>query len=70
MKKIKLNLDDLKVESFVTTPEAGGVQGYSCPSCAATCATCDATCPYTCPPSCDTCPFTDCSCPKTACNPM
>jgi len=27
MKKIRLNLDDLKVDSFETTPEAGGRKG-------------------------------------------
>lgn len=68
MKKIKLDLDDLKVESFTTTPDDdAAVQGYSCPSCVNTCdytcegnVTCDATCPDTCAP-------TDCSCPIASC---
>jgi hypothetical protein len=52
MKKIKLDLDDLKVESFDTSPEGaeGEVFGY----CNTTppCATCDSTCPNTCPATC------------------
>ena len=67
MKKISLDLDDLQVESFATTPEADGiVQGYSCPSCVDTC---DYTCgdQYTCVQTCSTCPPTDCSCPPISC---
>ncbi|MEM7352315.1 MAG: hypothetical protein AAF657_16055 [Acidobacteriota bacterium] len=38
MKKLRLDLDDLEVESFDTTPAGeeaneGTVFGYSCPSC-------------------------------------
>jgi hypothetical protein len=66
MKKIRLNLDDLKVESFVTTPESEGVvKGYSCPTCDGP--TCAATCPATCPQTCDTCPWSECSCPPISC---
>ncbi len=62
MKKITLNLDDLKVESFNTTPEAtgrgkGAVFGYDC-GCPPGCnCTCPDTCVNTCP-ACDT--LTDC----------
>jgi hypothetical protein len=48
MKKIKLDLDDLKVESFDTLPEhEGEVFGYQCPTYPG-CPTCDSTCPSTC----------------------
>lgn len=78
MKKIKLDLDDLKVESFDTQPEEGEVFGYQCPTCPPN-YTCDATCPSTCATcagqnTCDstcantcgwTCPDT---CPPRTCN--
>lgn len=67
MKKITLNLDDFKVESFDTTEE-GSVLGYdpvSCPTCGQN--TCDSTCGYSCGGTCDTCPPTDCSCPVRSC---
>jgi hypothetical protein len=71
MKKIKLDLDDLKVESFDTTPE-GTVYGYgTCPTFCGTCAgqaTCDSTCYASCGGTCDTCPATGCSCPVRECN--
>lgn len=77
MKKIKLDLDDLKVESFETTPESedGGVFGYaSCPTCTGpTCygaETCQTRCPATCFESCGEPPNTTCNgpqCPSTIC---
>lgn len=61
MKKLKLALDDLAVETFDTTPaarEKGTVVGEqepctcptqcTCPTCPTCCNTCEATCPYTC----------------------
>lgn len=52
MKKIRLNLDELEVESFETTPamEKEQVFGYGTV--------------VTCP---ETCPLSDCSCPRAAC---
>ena len=67
MKKLKLDLEDLAVESFATTPEAGRDGGTvfgqqctcytqcTCPGCP-TCAgygTCDASCNGTCAASCN-----------------
>ena len=61
MSKLRLQLDDLQVESFGTTPaeaERGtvlGEQQCTCPT-ACTCPgcdTCDATCPQTCRYTCD-----------------
>ena len=54
MKKIKLDLDDLKVESFDTTPEdrereQGTVFGYfTCPTICSCVDTCENTCDDTC----------------------
>jgi hypothetical protein len=63
MKKLKLHLDDLQIDSFQTTPAEkpkGTVFGEQCtcytqctcpgcPTCDASCnGTCDATCPNTC----------------------
>jgi hypothetical protein len=70
MKKLTLDLDDLKVESFETAGTSQGtVFGYdpvSCPTCGqATCSTCQGQ--YTCDPTCpDTCEFT-CSRPIVEC---
>ncbi|HEX8695613.1 MAG TPA: pinensin family lanthipeptide [Longimicrobium sp.] len=78
--KMKLNLEELQVESFETVagePERGTVRGYitgtlgcnctedTCASCEGTCDTCFNTCPDTCA---NTCPAT-CrnTCPAT-CN--
>lgn len=54
MRKLKLNFEDLEVESFDTAPETAGREGTvyglgytedpTCP------VTCGATCPDTCPP--------------------
>ena len=75
MKKLKLQLEDLEVDGFSTTPaepERGTVNGHShftwctCPggfTCDATCPnTCAATCPNTCPQTCDdfTCAYESC----------
>lgn len=66
MKKLKLGLEELAVESFDTTPahrERGTVVGEQC-TCPTACTcpgcpTCDNTCPYTCDdqtcPACPTC---------------
>lgn len=76
MPKLKLELDDLHVESFDTTTaskEKGTVFGEqctcytqcTCPGCPTCDATCDATCPYTCDDrTCMTCGLTcqSCSC--------
>lgn len=62
MKKIKLDLDELTVESFDTTPE-GAVYGYG--TCPTFCG--QATCYVSCNGTCDTCPATDCSCPVRSC---
>ena len=68
MKKMKLSLDDLKVESFQTTPDAGEgekgtVFGYltqdlticdTCDTCNASCnGTCNASCGGTCGNTCN-----------------
>jgi hypothetical protein len=76
--KLKLNLDQLAVDSFdTTTPaaKAGTVFGEQCtcytnctcpgcPTCDASCnGTCGASCNGTCGDSCDwTCNYTDCAC--------
>lgn len=69
MKKLKLNLDDLKVESFATTPEApdraGTVHAYDDPT-----PTCIDTCGTGC--TCDTCTMcytcaTNCTCETVVC---
>jgi hypothetical protein len=70
MKKIKLDLDDLKVESFDTSPEGadGEVFGY-CTVGQTDCAQCPTayyTCPATCNESCGQ-PRTSCSCPIRSC---
>jgi hypothetical protein len=61
VKKIKLDLDELKVESFDTLPD-GVVFGYStCPT------VCQNSCGVTWCGTCQTCPVTDCSCPVRSC---
>ena len=74
MRKLKLDLDDLSVESFATTPESRGDGGTvfgqgctcytqcTCPGCP----TCDASCNGTCDASCNgTCGETEVSCLNT-----
>ena len=79
--KLKLNLDQLTVESFNTTrggPKAGTVYGEQCtcytnctcpgcPTCDASCnGTCGATCDASCNGTCDySCYNTDCGCLET-----
>lgn len=74
MKKLKLDLDDLQVESFHTTPgsarlDGGTVQGYTGEQCiptveGPTCSTCQG---WTCDPSCNgTCGGA--SCDPTSCS--
>jgi hypothetical protein len=69
MKKLKLDLEDLSVESFATTPESRGEGGTvfgqqctcytqctcpGCPTCDASCnGTCGGTCGGTCEASCN-----------------
>lgn len=75
--KMKLDLDELQVESFETVAgeaERGTVHGYitgtlgcnctddTCASCEGTCDTCADTCPNTCR---NTCPATCATCPET-----
>lgn len=83
MKKMKLSLDDLKVESFQTTPEndanEGTVFGYITPGPGNTCdpgctdtlqASCNGTCDD---PTCSTCEPTcgsTCGCPPVTCPEM
>jgi hypothetical protein len=69
MKKLKLRLDDLRIDSFSTTraQEPGGtVFGEQC-TCQTQCTcpgnTCDGTCGDTCPNTCVTCPDTCFTCP-------
>ncbi len=75
MKKLKLDLEDLSVESFATTPEpraeGGTVFGQqctcytqcTCPGCPTCDASCNGTCGGTCDASCNgTCGDT-CNCP-------
>jgi len=81
MKKMKLSLDDLKVESFQTTPEndadrEGTVFGFISPGPGNTCdpgctdtlqASCNGTCDD---PTCSTCGSTcgsSCGCPPVTC---
>ena len=75
--KLKLQLDDLTVDSFDTVsaaPAKGTVFGEEC-TCPTACTcpgcpTCDATCPATCPESCDfSCGGTCDSCEET-CDPV
>lgn len=78
MKKLKLALDDLSVETFDTSParrEKGTVMGEqectcptacTCPTCPTCCNTCEASCPYTCDDA--TCPETcDDTCDNFTC---
>jgi hypothetical protein len=66
MKKFKLELDDLRIDSFSTTParqEKGTVFGEQC-TCYTNCTcpgcpTCDASCNGTCNASCNGCGGTD-----------
>ncbi len=69
MRKLKLDLEELSVESFATTPEARGESGTvfgqqctcytqctcpGCPTCDASCnGTCDASCNGSCDASCN-----------------
>ena len=78
MNKLKLDLDDLAVESFATTPEphreGGTVFGQQCtcytqctcpgcPTCDASCnGTCDASCNGTCGDTCNACATMDYTC--------
>ena len=62
MKKLRLQLEDLRIDSFTTTPvekEKGTVFGEQCTCNTACtcpgCPTCDASCNGTCDYSCDTC---------------
>ncbi|HEV2736456.1 MAG TPA: hypothetical protein VGV85_16540 [Longimicrobiaceae bacterium] len=80
MKKLKLDLEDLTVESFATTPESRGEGGTvfgqnhctcytqcTCPGCPTCDASCNGTCGGTCDASCNgTCGGTcDFSCGDT-----
>lgn len=63
MKKIKLDLDELRVESFDTTPldDSEAVEGYCTQHYQSCGGTCDYTCAYTCGYSCgDSCPPRTC----------
>ncbi len=66
MKKLKLNLDDLKIESFETTPELTGrgtINGHASASCGCTNTDITQECTEACDPpvpSKDTC--TNCTC--------
>ena len=74
MKKLKLNLDELKIESFETLPEnsqqVGTVQGQDIPwTDPPICTTEEITCAATCPATCFghntcwvSCDFTSCCC--------
>lgn len=66
MHKLKLNLDDLAVESFATTPDARGAGGTvfgqnhctcytqcTCPGCPTCDPSCNGTCGDTCEGTCD-----------------
>jgi hypothetical protein len=79
--KLKLNLDQLTVDSFETAkdaPRAGTVFGEqctcytncTCPGCPSCDATCPLTCDYTCEYTCETCDFTcsPCVSDDTACH--
>ena len=73
MKKLRLDLDELAVESFDTQKDArekGTVVGEQC-SCGGTCYP-EATCPQTCAYTCDdpTCAYTcdDATCAGLTCN--
>ncbi|HEX8906720.1 MAG TPA: hypothetical protein VF771_17855 [Longimicrobiaceae bacterium] len=73
MRKIRLDLDSISVDSFEVTREPGTkgtVRGHVCcaccccdPCCCTCCDTCQATCPNTCLATCgDTCQTCDYSC--------
>jgi hypothetical protein len=77
VRKLKLDLEDLSVESFATTPEAhresGTVFGQNhctcytqctCPGCP----TCDASCNGTCGGTCDVSCNGTCGCPDPSAN--
>ena len=75
MHKLKLVMDDLRVESFDTTTaanEGGTVFGEQC-TCYSDCTcpgcpTCDGTCPQTCPQTCDDASCAgSCWCPSQVC---
>ena len=59
MKKLKLQLEDLRIDSFQTTPtekRKGTVVGKEnsiLVTCESNCPTCEGTCWETCPPTCD-----------------
>jgi hypothetical protein len=77
MRKLKLDLEDLSVESFATTPEphreAGTVFGQqctcytqcTCPGCPTCDASCNGTCGGTCAGTCDASCNGTCDCPAT-----
>lgn len=77
MKKLSLSLENLRVDSFDTTPADAKPRGTifgeqcTCPSnCTCPgCPTCDATCPNTCPYTCDdnTCITCVETCANTGC---
>jgi len=58
MKKLKLQLEDLRIDSFQTTPvgkRKGTIVGKEASivvTCESNCPTCEGTCYETCPPSC------------------
>lgn len=61
MKKVKLDLDAISVDTFEVTQAEGGrgtVRGHLCCVCCCDpcCCTCCNTCQATCPDSCQTCP--------------
>ena len=68
MKKLRLHIEDLRVDGFATTPAAAskgtvvGEQGTYYTLCTCAGPTCGATCAYTCDdPTCPACP----TCPDT-----
>jgi hypothetical protein len=76
MRKLKLDLEDLSVESFATTPEArrdgGTVFGQQC-TCYTQCTcpgcpTCDASCNGTCGGTCEASCNGTCGCPDPSAN--
>ena len=77
MKKLKLDLDELSVESFATTPERGREGGTvfgqnhctcytqcTCPGCPTCDASCNGTCGGTCAGTCDASCNGTCGCPS------
>ncbi|HEX8906721.1 MAG TPA: hypothetical protein VF771_17860 [Longimicrobiaceae bacterium] len=78
-KKLRLELDEITVDSFELSAEEGRgtVRGHYCaccccdPCCCTCCDTCQATCPYTCQYTCDddTCAYTCDTCYLRICYP-